>query len=65
MISQKDKILKHLQSGKAITQWEAATQFGCWRLGARILELRSDHNIETEMVTKNKKRFANYYLNKS
>lgn len=46
-MSQKQNILSWLRS-KPITQLEASERFGCWRLAARIKELRDDgHNIET------------------
>jgi len=63
--SQKAAILKHLLSGKSLSQLEAADLFGCWRLGARIKDLRdAGYQIETEMVTNrsNGKRFARYWM---
>ncbi len=38
--SQGERILSHLKSGKTISAKQAATMFGCYRLGARIMELR-------------------------
>jgi hypothetical protein len=50
--TQSDKILAHLRSGKSITPLEALNLFGCFRLGARIYDLKkAGHNIVTEMVT--------------
>lgn len=44
---------------------EALVKFGCFRLAARISDLRSlGHNIKTEMVINNKKNYANYILEK-
>lgn len=41
-------IKKYLESGKTLTNAEAAKLFGCYRLGARIKELRdSGMNIST------------------
>ena len=41
-------ILTHLQMGKTLTQADAIRLFGCYRLGARILELREEgYNIIT------------------
>ena len=56
-------ILKHLSSGKHITQMEALKKFGCMRLGARIFDLKEQgYNIKTTMISKNNKRFAKYQL---
>jgi len=61
--SQKVMILAHLKSGKSITPIEALNKYGCFRLGARILDLRNDgFNINTEMIEVNGKRFAKYSL---
>lgn len=63
--SQCADILKHLQSGRAITPLEALEKFGCFRLGGRIYELKKQgHNIRTDIVEKNGKRFASYSLEK-
>ena len=64
--SQCDDILKHLQSGRAITPLEALEKFGCFRLGGRIYDLKKlGHDIRTDIVKKNGKRFASYSLEKS
>ena len=58
------KILNHLNRGRGITAIQALNNFGCFRLAARIHELRGmGHNIITNKVTKNKKQFAQYNLN--
>ena len=63
--SQCDDILRHLQSGRSITPLEALEKYGCFRLGGRIYDLKQrGHNIVTDMVTKNGKRFASYRLEK-
>jgi hypothetical protein len=42
------QILSHLKAGKAITAYEALVLFGCFRLAARIHDLREEgHNITT------------------
>jgi uncharacterized small protein (DUF1192 family) len=57
-------ILKHLRR-KPITPIDALNLYGCFRLSARIMELRADgHNIHTELVQKDGKRFAKYYFKK-
>ncbi|NRB03666.1 MAG: hypothetical protein HRU30_10435 [Rhodobacteraceae bacterium] len=49
--TQTQQILDHLQSGKSITPIEALNEYGCFRLGARIYDLRKDgHSIEKDMV---------------
>lgn len=64
--SQRDEILDHLLLGKPITPLEALEQFGCFRLGARVLELRQDgYDIRTEMIQHNGKHYASYRLEKA
>ena len=62
--SQSQQILDHLQAGKSITPIEALNEFGCFRLGARIYDLRKDgHSIEKDMVqTPNGKLVASYRM---
>ena len=62
-MSQEQQILEYLKTGKSITPLDALNKFGCFRLGARIWDLRKKgHHIE-EMDTKlNGKRFARYFL---
>ena len=44
-------IREYLESGKTLTNAEAAKLFGCYRLGARIAELRdAGMNISTIIV---------------
>ncbi len=38
--TQKDRILAHLLAGHSLSSLEAWAHFGCYRLGARIYELR-------------------------
>ncbi len=62
-MSQKELILKALQSGRMITKLEILSEFGCLNAGGRISELRQDgYDIRPMMVRKNEKRFAQYYL---
>lgn len=64
--SQCSKILGVLLDGGAITPLEALTKFGCFRLSARIHDLRHKQgfdNIVTEKVrTSNGKLVAQYRL---
>jgi len=62
--SQSFKIYKFLLNGKGITPLQALDKFGCFRLAARIHELRSmGHNITKTNIVKNNKQFAQYNLN--
>lgn len=61
--SQVDAILMYLKQGNEITPIEALSKFGCFRLGARIWDLRDrGFDIRSRMVCKNNKRFSSYYL---
>ena len=61
--TQKEAILRHLQSGKTITPLEALNLYGCYRLGARIWELRDEgYKIQSETVKQGKKTFSSYRL---
>ena len=61
--SQSARILSHLKSGKSITPIEALTLFDCFRLGARIADLRKEgYEIKTTILNKGVKRFASYSL---
>lgn len=49
--SQSDQILAHLQRGRTLTQLDALNLFGCFRLGARIWDLRRrGHRIESRTI---------------
>ena len=62
-MSQEKQILGYLQSRGSITAIEALQEFGCFRLAARINDLRAKkHNIETYVGKENGKRFAIYRL---
>lgn len=64
--SQADKILKYLQSHKrGLTPIEALQKFGCFRLSARIWELRDrGYDIRTDNVKKEDGdgRYARYFM---
>ena len=70
-MTQCERILRHLQDYGSITQAEAVTEYGCYRLGARIWDLKARGvPIKSETVTgKNRygKRtcFARYSLEHS
>lgn len=62
-MTQTDAILEHLLSGKSITPLEALNLYGCFRLAARIKDLRKlGYGIETKEETENGKRFASYWI---
>lgn len=62
--SQSAHILAYLREGHSLTPLEALNRFDCFRLGARIWDLkREGHDILTEMVEVNGKRVASYRLN--
>lgn len=62
-MSQLQDIKKHLVSGKTLTGLEALKLFGCYRLSARIQNLRDEGlNIKTIMVEDGKKRYAKYVI---
>lgn len=68
-LTQKNVILAHLKRFGSIEPLTALREYGCYRLGARIADLRRDgYNIITETMTAYSKitgkpvRFANYKL---
>lgn len=62
-MSQRIKIKTWLESGKTLTAMDALEKFGCFRLAARIDDLRRDGlDIETKYQHKDGKRFARYGL---
>jgi len=64
--SQCAMILAHMQSGKSITGLEALKLYGCFRLPARIADLKKRGcNILTKKINLNSKRFASYSLIKT
>ena len=64
--SQCTAILRHLQTGRGITPMAALDRFGCFRLGARIYDLKQrGHRIETHRVRVGAKFFASYLLDRA
>lgn len=62
-MSQCQRILNYMKQGKSLTPTQALSRFGCFRLAARIADLKeSGHTITTEMVKRDGKRFAKYRL---
>ena len=70
-MSDKTRVLEYLRANGSITPLEAFNGFGCYRMGARIWDLRHDgHSISTEMVegrdrNGERERYARYRLEES
>ena len=63
--TQNQAILEYLERGNKITALEALTKFHCFRLSARIFNLREQgHNIVTHNKTVDGKTFAEYSIEK-
>jgi len=64
-MSQNKQIANYLNKGKKLTPIDALNKFGCFRLAARIADLRNQGlNIETTIIKfKNNKQVAQYWLN--
>lgn len=63
-MSQAQDILRHLKAGHRITPINALTCYGCFRLGARIYDLRqAGHEIHADRIeTSSGARVAEYRL---
>jgi hypothetical protein len=65
-VSQTLALQRYLAKGRSITPMDALKLFGCFRLGARIYDLkRSGWKIAKSTVERNGKRFAQYRMVKS
>lgn len=62
--SQASRILKYMQEGNGITPIEALNLFGCFRLGARISDIKKmGYDIVTERVKVDGGKYvARYHL---
>jgi len=62
--NQMQQILEHLEAGNSLTPLDALNLFGCFRLSARIKDLRdAGYEIDTEYpITLDRKRYAIYTL---
>lgn len=61
-MTQEQKVLKHLQEGKTLTQLEALYAGMGFRLSDKIFKLRAKgHNITTTMVKVDKNTFVAQY----
>jgi len=63
-MSQNKQIADYLNKGKKLTPIDALNKFGCFRLAARIADLRNDGmNIVTRTIKlDNKKQIAQYSI---
>ena len=62
-MNQTEMILDYIQKNGSITPLEALEHIGCFRLGARIWELKDmGFPVTGTMVTENGKRFKRYYM---
>jgi len=65
-VSQNKLILYYLQNGNSITPLEALQKFNCFRLGARISDLKQEgHNIKTTIIHREGKHYASYKIEKA
>lgn len=62
--SQVSRILAHLKSGKSITPLEALELYKCFRLGARIADIKAlGYDVKSEFVTTpSEKKVKRYHL---
>lgn len=63
-MSQKDKILAHLRAGRVLNPLQALKLFNCWRLSARVFELRiAGWDVRTRrLTTRSGKIVALYHM---
>jgi len=65
--SQTTQILWHLKAGYSLTPIDALNMFGCFRLGARIWDIKKmGFNVKSKLITTNtNKVVAEYSLGKN
>jgi len=62
-MTQTETILAHLQAGGSITPIDALRDYGCFRLAARIKDIRDEgHDVQTDWETDGVKKWARYSL---
>lgn len=67
-MTQNEMILGHMLEGKSITALDALNLYGCFRLGARVWDLKKrGYPIKGQMVEvgENKKRVKVYWMDVS
>lgn len=61
--SQNEAILEALLSGERLTAIDALQRHQCFRLAARVYDLRkAGHDIQEEIIQSGGKRYARYFL---
>lgn len=61
MNTQTDRILRYLKSGRSLTPIGALSRFRCFRLAARVRDLRrAGVSVKTQMVKRGGKSYASY-----
>lgn len=60
--SQKQQILDYMLEGNEISPKDALKMFGCFRLGARIADLKKDGYDVKKRIAKGEKNYAIYRL---
>jgi len=62
-MTQTEQIRQHLETGESITPLDALQTYGCFRLAARIDELRkAGMDIQTVKESRNGKSYARYQV---
>jgi len=62
-MTQTNQIKAHLESGQTLNPIQALNMFGCFRLAARILDLRdAGLDVKMKMVLGDNNRYAEYSL---
>ena len=60
--TQNAQIRAALLKGKRITPLSALNDFGCFRLSARIFDLRNDYGMNIEMMRDPVRHYATYWM---
>lgn len=62
-MSQEDAILFALKLGQTLTPIDALKRFGCFRLGARIYDLKkAGHKIDMVLIRQGDKHYTRYSM---
>tara|TARA_R110000823_G_scaffold130004_1_gene257766 strand:- start:228 stop:467 length:240 start_codon:yes stop_codon:yes gene_type:complete len=65
-MTQTEAILAHLQAGESITPIDALRDYGCFRLAARIKDLRAaGHDVDMVLEGDGEKKWARYSLRRT
>lgn len=64
-MTQNADVLNHLRKYKSITPIQALRLYNCFRLGARIYDIRRKGNLINMTLTKGRKHYAVYTLLKA